>query len=209
MADESDATQTFRDALLSSGSFQTHRTDSLATELSVRQVRSIASAAPPPDRPVVMRCADGIVVIAPSRTDAYGGTTTVPRIMSLKQSGWDLQVFSADDGDFILAWKEGEPGKSRRWSLAAKEAAAQLLVRVKDAPPTAVIGVVAKQGAPGVDEIGLVLSESASSRLESQILSGGDITVDNRIFLVDTFRYHIPEGFRVVSTGSSDDTGGK
>ena len=200
MTDESNAAQPFRDALLSSGSFQTHRTDSLATELPVRQVRSMAASAPLPNRPVVMRCADGIVVIAPSRKDAYGGTTTVPRIMSLKESGWDLQVFSADDGDFVIAWKIGEPGKSRRWSLAAKEAATQLLDRIDGAPPTAVIGVVAKQGAPGVDEIGLVLSESASSRLESQILSGGDITVDNRMFLVDTFRYHIPEGFRVVPT---------
>lgn len=200
-----DTAQPFRDALLSSGSFQTHRTDSLATELSVRQVRSMAAAAPPPDRPVVMRCADGIVVIAPSRTDAYGETTTVPRIMSLKQSGWDLQVFSADNGDFVLAWKEGKPGKSRRWSLAAKEAATQLLARTRNAPPTAVIGVVAKQGAPGVDEIGLVLSESASSRLESQILGGGDIAVDSRIFLVDTFRYHIPDGFRVVPAAGSGD----
>ena len=67
------------------------------------------------------------------------------------------------------------------------------------------IGVVAKQGAPGVDEIGLVLSESASSRLESQILGGGDIAVDSRIFLVDTFRYHIPDGFRVVPAAGSGD----
>ena len=80
----------------------------------------------------------------------------------------------------------------------------RLLDRVKDAPPTAVIGVVAKQGAPGVDEIGLVLSDSASSRLESQILGGGDISVDSRIFLVDTFRYHIPDGFRVVPVQGVD-----
>lgn len=204
MTDEPNTAQSFRDVLLSSGSFQTHRTDSLATELPVRQVRSMAAATPPPDRPVVMRCADGIVVIAPSRKDAYGGTTTIPRIMSLKKSGWDLQVFSADDGDFVLAWKVGEPGKSKRWSSAAGEAAVRLLDRAKGAPPTAVIGVVAKQGVPGVDEIGLVLSDSASSRLESQILGGGDISVDNRIFLVDTFRYHIPEGFRVVPTQGAD-----
>ena len=204
MADKHKPSQPFKDALLASGSFQTHRTDSLSTELPVRQVRSMAAAAPPPDRPVVMRCADGIVLIAPSRKDAYGGTTTIPRIMSLKKSGWDLQVFSADDGDFVLAWKIGEPGKSKRWSLAAKEAAVRLLDRVKDAPPTAVIGVVAKQGAPGVDEIGLVLSDSASSRLESQILGGGDISVDSRIFLVDTFRYHIPDGFRVVPVQGVD-----
>ncbi len=189
MADspQTDAPQGLGEALMATGHFQDHPDGSLATDMDIRHARGLASAMIGPDRPCVIRCPDGVLLLTPPRAGS--------RADGLKASGWD--VITQPSGT-IIAWRKSKPAKGDDWGEAVAGARDELMARVPSVPPEGVLGVVARAGGGGIDEIGLVLAPSADARAEAQALAGGDIESGGRTFLVDAFRGSVPNGFETV-----------
>ena len=180
------------EALMETGHFQDHPDGSLATDMDIRHAKGLARALPSPGRPCVVRCSDGILLLTPPRAGS--------RADRLKARGWDV---TAQPGGVIIAWRKSKPGKSGDWASAVAKARDELMSRVSSAPPQGVLGVVARHGGGGVDEIGLVLAPAADARIEAQALAAGDIECGGRTFLVDAFRDYVPSGFEAVADETS------
>ena len=191
----SDGKHTERDAfaagMSATGRFQDHPDGTLATDMTLRQARGLAYTMPDPERPCVVRCSDGVLLCAPSRTGA--------RDLHLKARGWYADV-NPDTGT-LVAWRKAKPPKPGAWNASVRQARDEMLFRVESLPPQAVLGVVARRGGGGIDEVALVLSPSADDGAEALALAGGDIEAGGRTFLVDTFRGSVPRGFSPVPTG--------
>lgn len=178
-------------ALMATGHFQDHPDGSLATDMDIRHARGLACALPGPARPCVVRCSDGVLLLAPPRAGS--------RADGLKARGWDV---ISQPGGTVVAWRKSEPGRGGDWAAAAAKARDELMSRVSSVPPEGVLGVVARAGGGGIDEIGLVLAPAADARAEAKALAGGDIEAGGRTFLVDAFRGRVPNGFDAVPTGA-------
>lgn len=179
--------ESLEEALLATGHFQDHPDGSLATDMDIRHARGLASAMIGPARPCVIRCPDGVLLLTPPRAGSRADT--------LKAAGWDV---AAQPGGTIVAWRKSKPGKGGDWDAAVAGARDELMSRVSSAPPEGILGVVARHGGGGVDEIGLVLAPSADTRAEARALAGGDIESGGHTFLVDAFRGSVPRGFDAV-----------
>jgi len=191
MTTDDNGRDAFAAAMSVTGRFQDHADGTLATDMSLRDARSVAYTMPDPERPCVVRCADGVLLCAPSRAAA--------RDLHLKGRGWRVDV-NPDTGT-LVAWRESRPAPPRAWSASVRAARDELLSRVSSVPPQAVLGVVARRGGSGIDEIALVLAPSADPGAEAVAMAGGDIEAGNRSFLVDAFRGSVPRGFSPVPTG--------
>jgi len=175
------------EALMATGHFQDHPDGSMATDMDIRHARGLASAMIGPRRPVVVRCSDGVLLLTPPRAGS--------RADSLKAAGWDL---TAQPGGTIIAWRKSNPGKGEDWDAAVAGARDELMSRVSSSPPEGILGVVARSGGGGIDEIALVLAPTTDARAEAQALARGDIESGGRTFLVDAFRGSVPNGFDTV-----------
>jgi len=180
-------TESLTEALMATGHFQDHPDGSLATDMDIRHARGLASAMIGPARPCVIRCPDGVLLLTPPRAGS--------RADSLKAAGWDVV---AQPGGMIIAWRKSKPSKGADWGSAVAGARDELMSRVSSAPPEGILGVVARAGGGGIDEIGLVLAPQADTHAEAKALAGGDIKSAGRTFLVDAFRGSVPKGFDVV-----------
>ena len=72
----------FAAALSATGHFQDLPDGTLATDMSLRDARSIAYTMPDPLRPCVVRCPDGVLLCAPARAGA--------RDLHLRERGWEV-----------------------------------------------------------------------------------------------------------------------
>jgi len=180
-------TESLAEALMATGHFQDHPDGSLATDMDIRHAKGLASAMIGPARPCVIRCPDGVLLLTPPRAGS--------RADSLKTAGWDVV---AQPGGTIVAWRKSKPAKGGDWTSAVAGARDELMSRVSSSPPEGVLGVVARAGGGGIDEIGLVLAPQTDARAEAQALASGDIESGGRTFLVDTFRGSVPNGFETV-----------
>ncbi len=187
MADPQKAEDGLAAALLATGHFQDHPDGSLATDMDIRHARGLASALSGPGRPCVIRCSDGVLLLTPPRAGS--------RADSLKAAGWDV---TSQPGGTVIAWRKSKPGKGDGWDTSVAGARDELMSRVSSVPPEGILGVVARAGGHGIDEIGLVLSPTVDARAEAQTLAGGDIESGGRTFLVDAFRGSVPNGFDTV-----------
>lgn len=178
-------------ALMATGHFQDHPDGSLATDMDIRHAKGLASAMMGPSRPCVIRCPDGVLLLTPPRAGS--------RADHLKARGWDVD---AQPGGTIVAWKKSKPAKPGDWDAATAAARDELMARVSSVPPHGILGVVARHGGGGIDEIGLVLGPASDARAEAQALAGGDIEAEGRTFLVDAFRGGVPNGFDAVPSKS-------
>jgi len=183
----------FAAGMSATGRFQDHPDGTLATDMTIRQARGVAYTMPDPERPCVVRCSDGVLLCSPARA---GG-----RDAHLRERGWYADV-NHETGT-LVAWRKAKPPKARAWSASAAKARDALLSRVAGLPPQAILGVVARRGGGGIDEIALVLSPSAGSEAEALALAGGDVEAGNRTFLVDAFRGAVPRGFSPVPIGAA------
>jgi len=178
----------FAAAMLATGCFQEHPDGGIATDLGICEARSAAYTMPDPQRPCVVRCRDGVLLCAPPRAGA--------RDLHLKQAGWHVAVVS--ESGAVFAWRKARPSPPPAWRSCAENARAQLLSRLSALPPQAALGVVARHGGGGADEIAVVLSPSADAGSEALVLCS-DIEAGGRTFLVDVFRGSVPAGFAPVS----------
>ena len=181
-------TNKFTASLMTTGHFQDHPDGTYATDMIIKHARSLVCTMETPSRPAVIRCSDGVLLVSPPRT---GG-----RDISLKDRGWEVDYMI--DGT-MCAWRKTAPPRPKAWRWSVKRARDELLKRASNLPPQAVLGVVARHGNGGIDEVGLILSPAAEPEDETRMLAAGDITVGNRTFLVDMFRDSIPPGFGIVS----------
>ena len=180
------------EALMATGHFQDHPDGSLATDMDIRHARGLACAMPSPSGPCVIRCPDGVLLMTPPRAGS--------RAKYLKARGWDVV---AQPGGTIVAWRKTKIEKGGEWDAAVVAARDELMSRVSSVPPHGILGVVARHGGGGIDEIGLVLAPAADAKAEAQALAGGDIECGGRTFLVDAFRGSVPNGFDAIPGGSS------
>jgi hypothetical protein len=181
-------------AMLATGCFQEHPDGSLATDMGIREARSAAYTMPDPRRPCVVRCRDGVLLCAPPRAGA--------RDLHLRQAGWYVAV--APESGAVFAWRKAEPSPPPAWRRCVEGARDQLMSRLSPLPPQAVLGVVARHGGGGVDEIAAVLSPSADAGGEALALCS-DIEAGGRTFLVDVFRGSVPAGFAPVPPAPASD----
>jgi hypothetical protein len=179
----------FTAAALATGCFQEHPDGSLATDMDIRGARSAASTMPAPRGPRAVRCRDGVLLCSPP------GAAADP----LRRGGW--QVAAAPEGGAVLAWREAEPEPPPGWPRLVEDAGGQLLSRLSALPPGAVLGVAARFGGGGADEIAVVLSPSADAGCEA-LVPCADIEAGGRTFLVDAFRGSAPAGFAPAPTPS-------
>lgn len=182
-------TDEFITSLMATGHFQDHPDGTCATDMMIRHARSLACTLEAPSRPAVIRCSDGVLLVAPARASGRGAR--------LRSAGWEVERMA--DGT-MYAWRKTPPGRPKAWRWSVGRARDELLGRASDLPPQAVLGVVARHGGGGIDEIGLILSPTAEPEDENGLLAAGDIVVGNRTFLVDMFRDGIPPGFGAVSS---------
>jgi len=183
----------FTEGLRGTGRFQDHPDGTLATDMTMKETRSLAYTLPDPTRVCVARCRDGVVLAAPART--------ARRLRYLRARAWKVQELPGAAA--VIAWRAVEPKIGGAWRAVAADAARELLARMSGEAPQSVLGVVARHGGGGVDEVALVLSPAAGSSAESSALTGGDIESGGRTFLVDAFRGAVPAGFVPVASGDT------
>lgn len=183
----------FTEGLRGTGRFQDHPDGTLATDMTMKEARSLAYTLPDPTRVCVVRCRDGVVLAAPART--------AQRLRYLRARAWKVQELPGAAA--VIAWRTVEAKIGGAWQATAADAARELLARMSGEAPQSVLGVVARHGGGGVDEVALVLSPTAESSAEAAALAGGDIESGGRTFLVDAFRGAVPVGFAPVMSGAA------